>query len=984
MLRSRAITLKVKLQLWRGCVFATLRYGLLATGLPVQGQQLIRQHVAKQIRLVAKAPSFYTRECTQDLYLRLGIQDPITILREMLRGRIQRAKQLPEHIQHPLLTQWHNLLPTNFAPDCTEAYADATLGKSPEELLIPRQATVRTSADKVMWDVASGSLKEITDVAHRQETCPHCGLAFMGLLALKYHITWKHPEQAIARQPLNVQEQRVLYMKHALQGMPTCRHCLWEFSGWPQFCTHFASESCPVLRRQAQTSEVAQATQAEEVSVPLQMQREVQALTQQDDWTALARLLGEKHHNNLLNHCPICNQWMAKPQYVSRHIQKQHSWTMQFQPQLQEWLSAHKGTIQNPCQWCGAQLAKSSARIMHLPACPVLYQTNLLLHVKDQSEASPGYEQPGTTGANHRRRDGASQPRDAASRELGETQPGTSNGHQHRPSQARGPGGRRCQSQPGQVAQGPVQRPTRQGTCQGTQNLSGQGSKPTAGLPRPLQSHEQAPHEARGSTRSRSLPERVYHVLQAHRPQHHPHLSGACGSMEGHQEQQTSGPDYELEGSAIHGHAQGAPQSLGSHQARQGHRDADPTELPNQRAPATTPGISAGQQKHGHQEGNGADTNGGHEETHSALNGAQPSGPGDSAVPLHQAPAGGHQVGSHSVCVASGPPNPSSDGSVVNTTQSLLQFGVAADRRKPQAGTTRPQSSRRSGEQDVSQNAGPSLEQLLKLKLGNRSNFCYSNASFIALSWTHVRTGEALLGAQLKRHLQWLLTQQGLVHNWDTMPWKQMHREWHQPARQHDAPEYIMFLQRHLNGPVIQGSWEARVQLVNAGCEVSDRGGVWPLLLDQPLPEPRSPTEPASTPQLLVDAWHTQASTHAISGEPPSVMAIQLNRFQHHNGRMRKSAVRVALSPSLSLPCFSHAAQDMHQGLNTRFVRYQLQAVLMHIGATPTEGHYQAVLIREQRMYLSDDGRCSSVLRASHTTLVETNAYVLLYSRAQG
>ena len=294
MLRSRAITLKVKLQLWRGCVFATLRYGLLATGLPVQGQQLIRQHVAKQIRLVAKAPSFYTRECTQDLYLRLGIQDPITILREMLHGRIQRAKQLPEHIQHPLLTQWHNLLPINFAPDCTEAYADATLGKSPEELLIPRQATVRTSADKVMWDVASGSLKEITDVAHRQETCPHCGLAFMGLLALKYHITWKHPEQAIARQPLNVQEQRVLYMKHALQGMPTCRHCLWEFSGWPQFCTHFASESCPVLRRQAQTSEVAQATQAEEGSVPLQIQREVQALTQQDDWTALARLLGEK------------------------------------------------------------------------------------------------------------------------------------------------------------------------------------------------------------------------------------------------------------------------------------------------------------------------------------------------------------------------------------------------------------------------------------------------------------------------------------------------------------------------------------------------------------------------------------------------------------------------------------------------------------------------------------------------------------------
>ena len=99
---------------------------------------------------------------------------------------------------------------------------------------------------------------------------------------------------------------------------------------------------------------------------------------------------------------------------------------------------------------------------------------------------------------------------------------------------------------------------------------------------------------------------------------------------------------------------------------------------------------------------------------------------------------------------------------------------------------------------------------------------------------------------------------------------------------------------------------------------------------------------------------------------------------------MRKSTVRVALSPSLSLPCFSHAAHDMHQGLGTRFVRYQLQAILMHIGATPIEGHYQAVLIREERMYLSDDGRYSTVLRASQATLAETNAYVLLYSRTQG
>ena len=955
-LRSRAISLQVKLQLWKGCVFATLRYGLLATGLPVQGQQLIRQHVAKQIRLVAKAPSFYTRECTHDLYLRLGVQDPITTLRDMLQGRIKRAEQLPENIKHPLLTQWHNLLPVNFAPDCAEAYADATPGKGPEELLIPRQATVRTSADKVMWDEASGSLKEITDVAQKQETCPHCGIAFMGLLALKYHITRKHPELVIERQPLNIQDQRSLCMKHALQGMPTCRHCLWEFSGWPQFCTHFASESCPILRRQALATEQ---TQAEGIPVPLQMQDDVQALIRQNDWEALARLLGEKHHNNLLNHCPICNQWMAKPQYVSRHVQKQHSWTMQYQPQQQEWLSAHKGTIRNPCKWCGAQLAKSSARIMRLPACPVLYQTNLLIHIRDRTEAQPGDEQSGTSSANHGRRAGASEPGDAAARELGEADPDTGHGHQRRASQTRGSRGRGRKSQPGQVAQGPIQRPARPDASQGTQNLAGQRSQSAARLPRPMQGHEQAPHEARGPARSGSLSERVHHVLQANRPQRHPRLSGACGSMERPQEQQTSGADNEPEGSVVHDNAQGASQPLGSHQARQDHGYTNPAELSNQGASATILGVSAGQQEHGHKEGDGADIAGGHEEAHRDVDRAQPIGPGDSEISLHQTPAGGHQNGGHPIRASGRSPHTSSDGNVVHPA-------------------------RRSGEQAFSQNAGTSLDQLLKLKLGNRSNFCYSNASFIAISWTHVRSGESLLGEQLKRHLQWLLTQQGLIHNWDTMPWKQMHREWLQPSRQHDAPEYIMFLQRHLNGPVIQGSWEARMQHEDVGGEVSDRGGVWPLLLDQPLPVPHSSDEPASTPQSLVDAWHTQASTHAISGEPPSVMAIQLNRFQNHQGQIRKSTVRVALSSSLSIPCFSHEAHDGQQGLHTRLARYQLQAVIMHIGATPTEGHYQAVLIREHRMYLSDDGRCSTVLRASQATFAETNAYVLLYSRMHG
>ena len=163
-------------------------------------------------------------------------------------------------------------------------------------------------------------------------------------------------------------------------------------------------------------------------------------------------------------------------------------------------------------------------------------------------------------------------------------------------------------------------------------------------------------------------------------------------------------------------------------------------------------------------------------------------------------------------------------------------------------------------------------------------------------------------------------------------------------------------------------------------CHVADRGTTWPIFINSQLPMPQPRAQPCM-PQLLVDEWHEQANRCALSGEPPAVLALQLNRFHVSHGTCTKILSRVSLSNSLSIPHFVHPLDRIALGLEENVINYRLIAALVHYGDEPTAGHYRSVLVKEHRQYLTDDQRPSTLIKPNQISEVESNVYVLLFHR---
>ena len=191
-------------------------------------------------------------------------------------------------------------------------------------------------------------------------------------------------------------------MHHALDGLPQCKHCLWQFSSWHWFLQHFAHDRCPALRASLPTSAepcepstaVPAATEKAEPeeadlsdAAPLQLPSTVQqehplqqfdkdliSLACDSDWRPLAQYFRRSDQH----HCPFCNQWLARPTYLSRHLNKQHGSIFQFHERVQQWLKERSTALGHPCSFCHqAYKASHTSRLRHALACSTLYRTGL-------------------------------------------------------------------------------------------------------------------------------------------------------------------------------------------------------------------------------------------------------------------------------------------------------------------------------------------------------------------------------------------------------------------------------------------------------------------------------------------------------------------------------------------------------------------------------------------------------------------------------
>ena len=496
-----------RLSLWRTYIWAILQYGLTAVGLDEWSADKLRSQVAKQVRLVARSPAHVLRETTNQLYARLGMQDPVITLATTCQHRIDTSRRMLDHLQPTRVKQWWNLLGSTFS----------TLSPQTPSAL----------------DGGPSRLREVTTVASFKCACPECGQYFPTSHALSVHIGKQHAgtRPSKARSTREKQVRCEEYRQHSANGMPQCRHCHRKFYGWPQFRGHFSQRSCPVLHYHVhaadKTPQLAPAdltmtaphtSTAEHAGalpaygalapgedsqastqlpdMPLFDRPALQQLAKRSSVQALAAAI---RSSGTLQHCPVCFQWIAKTSYVARHACIMHADVAEAQSRVLKWAQSKPPPL-CPCNWCGARFRGPAAT--HRKSCVVIWMCGHFLNRFDSLEdpgqttldGRRGSEDPGPqgcvggtrtlcgihepVGSSHhgpehgpgisgergadRRPEHRVQPDGGGSREAScRTSAGTSSGQVAQGTLQRGPQGRGAGGD-GRSGQGPGVRPNRQ------------------------------------------------------------------------------------------------------------------------------------------------------------------------------------------------------------------------------------------------------------------------------------------------------------------------------------------------------------------------------------------------------------------------------------------------------------------------------------------------------------------------------------------
>ena len=225
------------------------------------GPALLRKHVSKQVRLIAKSPSHITHVTSQDLLRKHEIEDPVIDLSRRIRSRIDKTRTGPVAKLQPARVhkRWSFLL------------HQSTLTPAPHEHPTLCPETVVATGFPGLCELPPGT---------RMVACPTCGIHFPSLKTMRQHMTLTHlkhnPDVPVPARRTQ-QQMRQDFMQHATSGLPTCTHCQWEFASWPAFFQHFEHARCPVLHKTcvapvpAQSPETAANSDAPQKPAPARM-----------------------------------------------------------------------------------------------------------------------------------------------------------------------------------------------------------------------------------------------------------------------------------------------------------------------------------------------------------------------------------------------------------------------------------------------------------------------------------------------------------------------------------------------------------------------------------------------------------------------------------------------------------------------------------------------------------------------------------------
>ena len=279
------------------------------------------------------------------------------------------------------------------------------------------------------------------------------------------------------------------------------------------------------------------------------------------------------------------------------------------------------------------------------------------------------------------------------------------------------------------------------------------------------------------------------------------------------------------------------------------------------------------------------------------------------------------------------------------------------------------------GGQDDQGALSPSTAVTLALSLINPHNYCYSHATVLSICWTVccLTQGMQILEPGLLRLLRWLTRKPQSVHLWNLRAWTQLCRDWQAPQSQHDVAEFLQFLSPALHSTAY--GWEAR-EGISGACfaEVVDQAQLCPLVMPIALdPAMHRRVDPVSLQTLFI-CWRNQASQHAAVKLPPW-FAVQLCRFDAAGHKVQH---RISLHPHVYVPEF------VGPGYLSTSRKYEITAVMYHLGNSKDSGHYRAALFSNGELrHVTDDGIAATEATEQDRDTVSRNAYVCFLRQMQ-
>ena len=268
------------------------------------------------------------------------------------------------------------------------------------------------------------------------------------------------------------------------------------------------------------------------------------------------------------------------------------------------------------------------------------------------------------------------------------------------------------------------------------------------------------------------------------------------------------------------------------------------------------------------------------------------------------------------------------------------------------------------------------LRSLSCPRLSNPHNICYINSFLLLMIWMHRSTGSSAADSfgRLRQAFE-ALQRMSQACVLSLFHWHPCLSTWTNISSQQDIAEFALFVLSWSRPEAYLVSWCSKRHEVDEGDRivVTDSGcGFSPLIMDIC----------QGGLQDCFDSWQFQSSVHGLRRETDFLL-VQLRRYSQRGGRIFKTGAPLHISPGQSVwvPCWE-------EGMQLRYVEYHARALIFHLGANLTSGHYRAALSFGARTglpnwYLTDDGIHPAMATLADLQMLSKNVYIVGLSRAE-